>query len=130
MGHTIRIHGLPKTTRRLFRRALALSGAGSQAQWLSTQIRRLIREQEEQFGGDLLRVLTSEERDLLDVIKSGAAEPQQIVEESLLPAKKVEAMLADLIERGLVERRPKGGKTEQARGAKIMLYFVIERDNS
>lgn len=125
MGHAIRILGLSPDTRRLFRRALALSGAGSQSRWISAKIRQLIREQQERHG-DLMQALTEDEHDLIEVIRSGAAEIQHIVVESLLSEKQVEAMLADLIKRGLIEERKKGGKTAQARGAVITMYFVKE----
>src|SRR5215813_2649539 len=124
MGQAVRILGVPKSTRKLFRRALALSGAGSQSRWLLTQVRRFIREQQEKFGEDLLTALTEEEKDILSIIESGAAEIQHIAEESLLPENQVLKILTDLIEMGFVESRPKGGKTDGARGAKITLYFV------
>jgi hypothetical protein len=124
MGEAVRILGVPKKTHKRFRRALAVAGAGSQSQWLMAQIRRFIREQEGKFGEDLFLVLTDEEKDLLEIIGSGAAELQHIAEESLLPEKQVAKLIADLVDRGFVEERFKGGKTEQARGAKIKLYFV------
>ncbi len=130
MGSNPRISGLPKNTHRLFRRALALSGAGSQSKWLSIQVRRLIREQQEKFGEDLLQVLTLEEKDILDVIASGAAELGQIIEETLQPERRVHQLLNDLIERGYLEVRKKGGKTEQARGAVIRMYFVTQKYNA
>ena len=124
MGQAVRILGVPKSTRKLFRRALALFGAGSQSKWLQSQIRRYIKQAEEKFGEDLLKALTDEEKDILNIIESGAAEIQHIAEESLLPEKQVQKILADLIEMGFVESRLKGGKTDGARGAKITLYFV------
>src|SRR5262249_14173136 len=105
MGQAVRILGVPKSTRKLFRRALALSGAGSQSRWLLTQVRRFIREQQEKFGEDLLTALTEEEKDLIDIIASGAAEIQHIVEAATLPEKRVASIIADLIERGFVEER-------------------------
>jgi hypothetical protein len=125
MGKAVRVINVPKGTHKLFRRALALAGAGSQSRWLLTQIRRFIREQENKFGEDLFNVLTDEEKDILSIIESGAAELQHIAEESLLPEKQVAKIITDLIDRGFVEERVKGGKTDQARGAKIKLYFVV-----
>jgi hypothetical protein len=124
MGQAVRILGVPKTTHKRFRRALALAGAGSQSRWLLTQIRRFIKEQEGKFGEDLFIVLTDEEKDLLEIIASGAAELQHIAEESLLPEKQVAKLVADLVDRGFVEERFKGGKTNQARGARIKMFFV------
>jgi len=123
----VRVINVPKGTHKLFRRALALSGAGPQSKWLLTQIRQFVRQQQQKFGEDLFKVLTAEEQDLLEIISSGAAELEQIVEESLLPERTVLRMLADLIDRGFIEQRPKGGKTDKARGAKIPLYFVKEK---
>ena len=40
------------------------------------------------------------------------------------PAGKVEKLLTELIDRGILEVRKKGGKTEQARGASIKMYFL------
>jgi hypothetical protein len=45
----------------------------------------------------------------------------------MLPAARVEAILADLVARGLLEIRKQGGKTEAARGARRNLYFVTEK---
>jgi hypothetical protein len=120
----VRILGIPKGTHRRFRRALALSGAGSQSKWLMTKIRQFILEQQEKFGEDLFRVLSDEEKGIIEIIASGASELQHIAEESILPEKYVQTILTDLVDRDLVEERYKGGKTEQARGAKIKLYFV------
>lgn len=124
MGESVRILGLPKRLHKLFRRSLALSGAGSQSQWLSGQVRRLIREQQEIHGENLLCVLTVEESEVVAVIRDGAAELQQIVEESMITESRVRAILDDLVERGIVQTRRKGGKTDAARGAAITLYFT------
>ena len=124
MGDAVRILGLPRRLHRLFRRSLALSGAGSQSQWLSGQVRRLIREQQEIHGDDLLRVLTIEETEIVTVIRSGAAEFPQIVEESMLAESRVRTILDDLVDRGIVQERKKGGKTDGARGAAVKLYFA------
>lgn len=126
MSSSVRILGLPKHLHRLFRRSLDLAGAGSQSQFLYSVVRRTIREQQEIHGEDLLRVLTAEEEDLLSVIRSGAAEFPQIVRESLMAERRVRELVNDLVERGIIEERKKGGKTEGARGAAITLYFVSE----
>lgn len=124
MGNCVKILGLPKSLHRSFRRALALSGAGSQSQWLHAQVRRLIREQQELHGDNLLRVLTSEESEIVSAIQSGAAEFPQIVEESMIAEHRVRAIIDDLVERGIVQERRKGGKTDGARGAAVKLYFA------
>ncbi len=120
------VAGLPRATREQFARALELAGAGSQAKWLATQIRRFIREQQEAFGADLFAVLTSDEQHVLDVVKSGAAELQHIAEESLLPVARVVKILESLERRKRIQARPKGGKTDGARGAVATLYIALE----
>jgi len=127
MNKAVRILGLSKPTHKLFKRALALSGAGSQSKWLDAQVRKFIRAQQERFGPNLFQALTEEEQDIISIIESGAAEIQQIAEESLLHEQRVRQLLADLVERGILEIRKKGGKTAVARGAVIDLYFVVEK---
>jgi hypothetical protein len=124
MGKAVKLMNVPKRTHRLFRRALTITGAGSQSSWLLTKIRQYVREQQEKFGNDLFQVLTEEEKDILEIVASGAAELQHIAEESMLPEKHIEMILAELVDCGRVEERYKGGKTDHARGAKIKLYFV------
>src|SRR5262245_39814029 len=125
----IRIFGLPHRLRSKFARALALSNGGSQSGWLLVQINRLIKQQEAKHG-DLLLALTAEEQWLVEVVASGAAEPQQIAEESGFDAETVNHLLDDLVERGVLEIRPQGGKTDKARGARRPLYFVGEKYQS
>lgn len=126
MRKAVKVINLPAGTQRLFRRSLALHGASSQSQWLSAQIRRLILEAKLKFGEDLFAVLTPDEQCLMEVIRSGAAEMQQIIEESLLTEAKVRRVLDELLKRRLIEEKRKGGKTEGARGAVIKMYFVRE----
>lgn len=121
----VKILGLPKNIRLKFRRAIFFSGARSQSEWLQSKIRKLIREQEA-IHGDLLNALTPEENEILDAIKDGAAEPEQIAEETLLSPAKVAALIESLLERGFIEARKQGGKTEQARGQRRTLYFAVE----
>ncbi|HKX30643.1 MAG TPA: hypothetical protein VJ302_23340 [Blastocatellia bacterium] len=122
----VKLVNVPKPTHRLFRRALTLSGAGPQSRWLLAKMRQFIRETQREYGEDLFTVLTAEEDDLLRIISSGAAELLHIVEESMLPEKRVESMIADLIDRGFIDVRKRGG-TEKARGASVKLYFVTEK---
>ena len=124
---SVRIINLPKKTHRQLRRALGLLGAGSQSQWVHTEVRKIIRKAQKEFGEDLFDFLTEEERHVLNTIASGAAEIPHIAEECLLSEKRVEILIADLIDRGFVERRKKGGKTAAARGAVIDLYFVTKK---
>lgn len=127
MPQAASIHGIEKPTRRALIRALKLSGAGSQSSWIRTKIRLAIREAQKQFGGDIFSVLTDEERDILQIVASGAAELQHIAEEALLTESRIKKVLADLMDCGYVEERRKGGKTEQARGAAIKYYFVTSK---
>jgi len=122
-GTSVRLLGVPKSLRIKFQRAVALSGAPSQSSFLSSMVRRTVLDAEQRHG-DLLNVLTPEEADIVQVVTSGAAEIQQIIEETLLSAKKVEQLLDGLVERKVLEIRKKGGKTEGARGAVVKLYFV------
>jgi len=125
----LRLSGLSHRLRSKFARALALSNAGSQSAWLLTQINRFIKEQEAK-PGDLLFALTAEEKWLVEVVSSGAAEPQQIAEETGFDAETLASLLEDLVERGVLEIRKQGGKTDQARGARRDLYFVSEKYQS
>lgn len=122
-GTSVRLLGVPRSLRIKFQRAVALSGAPSQSSFLSSMVRRTVLDAEQRHG-DLLNVLTPEEADIVQVVTSGAAEIQQIIEETLLSAKKVEQLLDGLVERKVLEIRKKGGKTEGARGAVVKLYFV------
>lgn len=124
-GSSVRVLGLPPTLQRKFGRAVALMGQGSQSQFLSSAIRKLILDAEARHG-NLLTVLTPDENDVVRVIHDGAAEFQQIVEETLIAAGKVEKLLNDLIERGILVVRKKGGKTEGARGAVIKMHFLAD----
>src|SRR5262245_28326528 len=125
----LRIFGLSSQVRKKFARALRLSGAGSQSKWLQAQVLRFIRRQEE-IHGDLLLALTADEQWLVEVIASGAAEPDHIAEETGYAKAAVERLLDDLVERGVLEARKQGGKTDSARGARRDLYFVSEKYQS
>lgn len=122
----LRILGLPHKLRTRFERARAVSNAGSQSSWLLIKILRFVREQEAKHG-DLLLALSAEEEWVVEVVASGAAEPQHIAEETGFDAKTLAAILDDLVERGVLEIRAQGGKTERARGARRPLYFVSEK---
>jgi len=125
----VKIHGLSPKTRKKFNRALRLTNQGSQSRWLLTQINRFIRNQEMKFG-DLLLALTADEEWIVEVVESGAAEPEQICEETGFALVAIERMLSDLVERDILEIRKQGGKTDQARGARRDLYFVTEKYQS
>jgi predicted Rossmann fold nucleotide-binding protein DprA/Smf involved in DNA uptake len=125
-GKTIVVRNLPVSTKMLFSRAIDLAGVGSQAQWVSAQIRRFIREQQERFGEDLFAVLTADEQQVLDAIRNGAATPDQIAEETLLTDGQVAKILAHLEQRGRIEARRQGKATSGQRGARQLLYFAIE----
>lgn len=124
MKNYLRIAGLPRQIRRPFRRALQLAGVESQTQWLYMQIRRTIREQQEIHGQDLFQAITIEESEVIRVVRSGAAELPHIIDESMIPPRRVEQILADLVDRGIIEERRRGGKSEAARGATVTMYFV------
>jgi hypothetical protein len=125
----LKIYGLSPKIRKKFNRALDLAGAGSQSQWLLTMINRFIRQAEIKHG-DLLLALTAEEQWVVEVIASGAAEPEQIAQETGFEMAVAMRVLADLVERDILEIRRQGGKTEQARGARRPLYFVSPKYQS
>jgi hypothetical protein len=127
-GRSVQIRGLSRQLHSEFRRAVAIDGC-SMSQWLAGRVRQFVRSQKQKHG-DLFSVLTPEEREIIEVIQDGAAEFDYLVEETMLPARRVEAILSDLIDRGIVEPRVKGGKTDRARGARITLYFVTEKYQS
>jgi DNA-binding MarR family transcriptional regulator len=128
-GESIELKGLPKQLRRQFRRAVFLDGAPSVSAWLSRMVRRTILEQEAKHG-NLLNALTPDERDILKVIKAGANDPEYIASETMIPPSRLATMLADLVDRGVLETRRQGGKTEAARGARRPLYFITEKYQS
>src|SRR5262245_50323941 len=128
-GNALSIQGLSKSENLRFKRAAMLDGAPSISAWLSRAIRRVIRDQEAKHG-DLLNALTQDERDILEVIESGANDPEHISAEVMISQKRLDPILADLLARGLIETRRQGGKTEAARGARRNLYFVTEKYQS
>ena len=124
-GRSVRIHGLPRELNRKLIRAAQLAGFRSLSEWLFRQAQNFITEQK-QIHGDLLTALTPLEADIVQVISDGANDPEHIAQETMIPSRKLNRMLADLFDRGILEIRKQGGKTEQARGARRPLYFVSE----
>lgn len=125
----LRLSGLPQRLRTKLTRAIALANGSTQSGWLLVQINRFIKQQEAKHG-DLLLALNAEEQWIVEVIGSGAAEPQQIADETGFDAEAVAELLEDLVERGVLETRKQGGKTDSARGARRDLYFVSEKYQS
>src|SRR5262245_29847197 len=103
------ISGLSRKDREKFNRAIRLTGSGPQSQWLRTVITRCISSVEAKHG-DLSLALTEEERWIVEVIHSGAAEVCQIAEESGVKLARVESIVGDLMERGIVREEKQGGK--------------------
>jgi hypothetical protein len=124
-GRSVQIRGLSRQLHNEFRRAVALEGS-SMSQWLAGRVRQFVRSQKQKHG-DLFSVLTPEEQCIVETIEDGAAELDYIVAETMIHVRRVEVIIADLVERGILEPRQKGGKTDKARGAKITLYFVTEK---
>lgn len=125
-GNSIRILGLSKQLHRKLVRAVSLAGYRSLSEWLLEKSRDTVIEQQG-IHGDLLTALTPIEQRLLKVIADGANDPEHIAAETMIGEKKLERLLADLCERGILEPRKQGGKTEAARGARRTLYFVSEK---
>jgi hypothetical protein len=128
-GNSVRILGLPKLLKIKFRRAVILAGEQSQSKWLANQVRRLIRQQEK-LHGDLMSALTPTEIEIIEVVEDGANDPEHIAAEMMMPFSRLGPLLADLVERDILEIRRQGGKTDQARGARRPLYFVTEKYQS
>lgn len=128
-GNSVRILGLPKQLKLKFRRAVILAGEQSQSKWLAQQIRRLIRQQEK-IHGDLLNALTLTEIEIIEIIQDGASDPEHMAKEMMMTQRQLAPILADLVNREILETRKQGGKTDAARGARRDLYFVTERYQS
>jgi hypothetical protein len=77
-----------------------------------------------------MNALTPDERDILKVIKAGANDPEYIASETMFSPSRLAPILADLVDRGVLEIRRQGGKTEQSRGARRPLYFINEKYQS
>lgn len=77
-----------------------------------------------------MNALTPDERDILKVINAGANDPEYIASETMLAPSRLKPMLDDLVDRGVLEIRRQGGKTEAARGARRPLYFINEKYQS
>ena len=125
-GTSVRIKGLPKTLNVKFRRAVMLDGGPSVSAWLFRMVRKTILAQEAKHG-DLLHALTPDERDIFDVVRSGANDPEHIAKETMLSQARLASILEDLVARGILEIRKQGGKTEGARGTRRNLYFVDDK---
>ena len=126
MTKSVKVLNLSKPLRRLWVRSLQLNGAESQAKWIESAVRRYVAETQEQFGINLFTILTPEESEIVRVVRLGAAEIDQIAEESLIPLTRVKDLLQTLTERCVIESRRKGGKQDRTRGPAVTLYFVKE----
>ena len=100
-SNAIRIFGLSRTLHRDLTRAVQLAGFRSISQWLLRQTQNFIKEQKE-IHGDLLTSLTPLEQDIVRVIEDGANDPDHIAQETMIPLKKLNRMLADLFDRGII----------------------------
>jgi len=124
-GRAVEIRGLSKSQHVKLRRAVALSGSRSISQWLSSQVRRLIVEQEARFG-NLLAVLTPDEADVLGAVRAGCCRVLAVAEETHLSLKKAEVILDELAGRGVLRKSRALKTTEQARGATVWEYFLAK----
>ena len=107
---------------RKFTRACEISGM-TRAGWLASRVRRFVAEIES-CHNELFDLLTAEEDLLVQIVASGAAEKEHIAAEANMSVSYAVRVLGRLVDRGVLCVLPKGGKTDQARGAKIKLYFV------
>jgi hypothetical protein len=62
---------------------------------------RTILEQEAKHG-DLLHALTPDERDIIEVIESGANDPEHMAAETMLTPSRLASILDDLVSRGVL----------------------------
>lgn len=120
----LKITNLDPNLRAKFKRALVAVDAGSEDQWVRVMIARLIREAEIRFNLPLALVLKPQEKLLADVIENGAYDIRDIVRESHMHKQDVVRVLGEMIEAGFIEKREKGGKTDEARGAVTYLYVI------
>ena len=120
----LKIAKMDAPLRAKFRRALSVINAGGEDQWLRVMIARLIREAEVRYNLPLSVILKPEEKLIADVIENGAYDIRDIIAESHLTKADVVRILQQMIEAGFIERREKGGKTDQARGAVTYLYVI------
>jgi hypothetical protein len=128
-GNAIRMWGLSRALHRKLIRAIQLAGFRSLSEWLLRQTLHFISEQE-QIHGNLLTALTPIEADVVRAIENGANDPEHIAQETMIAMKRLNRILADLVDRDILEIRRQGGKTDHARGARRPLYFVTEKYQS
>ena len=126
MPQAASVYGIPKTQRCLLIRALALEGV-SQSCFIKACIRRTIEEKKKKYGQDLFNVLTDTEAEILEIIASGAAEIQQIAEESFLSVSRGQRIVDTLIDCGYVMKSRRAAKTDMARGAVVAEYRVTDK---
>lgn len=119
---SVRILGLPRDLSRKFTRACEITGS-RKANWLAAQIRTFVMQVEAKHG-DLFEIFSPDEQLVLRLVADGAAEKEHVAEEGHMTIAAAGDLLERLVKRGALVTLPKGGKTEQARGAKIKLYFL------
>lgn len=88
---------------------------------LNQYARRLVA-QERRINPALFNRLTPAEEEVLEAVRTGCFEIPHVVEETGLPARQVERILAELVDRGMLRKDKRGGKTAAARGARVDIY--------
>lgn len=103
--------------------------AGTQAQWLQSQIRLYVAKTREKLGEDFDRLLIPEEEEIVRVMERGAWTIPDIVRETMLREKRVRDLLEDLVERRIVQKSKQGGRSEvsKGKGPVTALYSLIPR---
>jgi hypothetical protein len=61
---------------------------------------------------------------VMRALETGCATIEELTEDTGLPAEDCHHILTEFIQLDIVEIRTKGGKTEQARGRRTILYFL------
>ncbi len=116
---------LPTQINANLRRALQLLGY-RQSEWLLSIARQTIQDAKARFGPDLFFALNPDETAVMAAITTGAAELQQIIDETGIMQPRIDAILAQLVESGHL-RKVKRGRTAGQRGAQVDLWLVVEK---
>jgi predicted transcriptional regulator len=123
------IDGIPHQLYKKYRRALSVLRI-QETTWLRVHVSRLIKEAEDQNRNEIDKIITRSEKLILDCIEDGCYTIEDISKESQFNKKEVHQIIQRLIEAGFIEKRTKGGKTEEARGAQSALYVLTSAYHS
>lgn len=126
---TWKIEGMPPHLHKKYKRALSLLQI-QETVWLRVHVSRVIKEAEQQHQSDINKIITQSEKLILDCIEDGCYAIEDIIRESQFYKYEVLKILDRLVEAGFIEKRVKGGKTEEARGMQSVLYVLTNNYRS